>query len=58
MNRKFLNAVVEVSPDGTRGGLARLIELNPARLTELVKGRRGRRNQSFRSCQRCFRNTG
>jgi hypothetical protein len=41
MNRKFLNAVIQASPDGTRGGLARHISMNPARITELCKGYRG-----------------
>jgi hypothetical protein len=40
MNRKFLNAVIQASPDGTRGAFARLTGINPARLTELIRGYR------------------
>ena len=40
MNRKFLNAVIQTSPDGTRGGFAREYGMNLARVTELCRGHR------------------
>jgi hypothetical protein len=54
MNRKFFNAVIEASPDGSRGAFARLTEINPARLTELLKGYRRPTESEFQKLGKVF----
>jgi hypothetical protein len=54
MNRKFLNAVIQASPDGTRGGYAREYGINPARVTELIKGYRRPSASEMEKLSRAF----
>lgn len=54
MRRKFFNAVTEASPDGSRGAFARLIGMNPARLTELYKGYRRPTKSEFQKLSTVF----